>query len=125
MTKYNIPAGAVVNVEYAGLDNITRRGICLVIYNEGEDQQTFDNNNILVMKITSQMSDCPYKVRLYKDKYDFLKLDSYVLISKLQITDISSVVYHLGFIDNNDMMKIFKTYTKFKNEMERQMLSHI
>ena len=117
--------GQIVFAEYGGFDNEIRKGLFLVLYSETDDTTTENQKNYIVVKVTSQLVDTTYVVKLSTKYNEFLQKDCYVACSKVHTFNYTQITGLLGEIDNNSLKKVFKCWCKFNYELERQCLERI
>ena len=129
-TKYTIHlvgsmyrTGDIVCGSYGDFNGDTRVGLFLVIYNEKQDRHYSSNHsNILCAKLTTNnFQGDGYVVRLYKGDSG-LQEDCFVNLSKLHTFTNERAYKLIGRLEPSRMVKIFKEFNKFNQEICNQMM---
>lgn len=115
--------GDIVCVSYGDFNGNTRVGLFLIIYNEKQDRHYSSNHsNILCAKLTTNnFQGDGYVVRLYKGDSG-LQEDCFVNLSKLHTFTNERAYKLIGRLEPSRMVKIFKEFNKFNQEINNQMM---
>lgn len=98
----------------------------VVLYAESLDPLTSHRKNYKVAKITTNIVDEQmYTCGIDSVKNDFLNKQCWVSCSKEHTLCEDQIVGSLGTLDKNTMKKIIRTYFRFENEVQRQLLESI
>jgi len=119
MSKIYTP-GSVVGVDYTDFNGKKQTGLFLVLYDESLDSSVTFKNNIVCLKISSQIRQCSaYSSSL--DDVSFLNKGSLVLCSKVHTFDKGQVFSTLGEVHYNVLKRVYRIYRRFITELERQV----
>lgn len=119
--------GTVVCASYGDFDNKERVGLFCVLYDEQLDNNLNTKKNTVCVKISTQTTLVSnYSVQVNQDRNDFLNNPCIVCCSKVHLLHKENNIYKvLGVLDKGTYKNIVKTYTKFSNEMQRQLLDNL
>lgn len=129
MYDWNQPLlpGTIVCSNYNSFDGDDRVGIFIVMYDEQSDMQTISTRNVLALKLSSK-STCVenYTVEINKRDCDFLQTSSICCCSKIHILHKQEQVYKvLGQVSPIVYKKIYKTFMKFQNALNNQIINYL
>ena len=126
---WNMPLmpGTIVCAKYQDFEGQDRVGIFCVLYDEQLDNNVFEKKNTICIKISSQSTLVGnYSVKIPIDRNDFLKTQCIVCCSKVHVLHKQSNIYKvLGVLERGTYSQVVKTYLKFSNEMERQLIDRL
>lgn len=119
--------GTVVCATYEDFDGQQRVGLFCVIYDEQLDTNVFTKKNTLCIKLSTQVTLVSnYSVRINLEQNSFLNNQCIACCSKVHLLHKESNIYKIvGYFDNNTIKKIVKTYLKFSNEVQRQLMDKL
>lgn len=121
----NYEVGTVVIAKYTNFEGKRVTGLFLIIYSENNDIMTPNKKNYTALKVTSQLLDSSYVSKLNCNVVEFLDKDCYVACSKVHTLSYSEIIKSLGKLDAYKIMCVYRTYKRYQNELERQMLDII
>lgn len=126
---WNMPLmpGTIVCAKYQDFEGQDRVGIFCVLYDEQLDNNVFEKKNTICIKISSQSTLVGnYSVKIPIDRNDFLKTQCIACCSKVHVLHKQSNIYKvLGVLERGTYSQVVKTYLKFSNEMERQLIDRL
>lgn len=126
---WNMPLmpGTVVCATYQDFEGKERVGLFCVLYDEQLDNNVFEKKNAICVKISSQPTLVGnYSVRVSLEKNNFLKNPCIVCCSKMHVLHKSLNIYKvLGVLERGTYAQVVKTYLKFGNELERQLIDKL
>ena len=119
--------GTIVITDYRDFDGKVRQGDFCILYDEALDDNVDHKYNVVAVKVTtSQKQLTAYTVPLtYDDKNSFFKEFSYACCSKIHVMSKSSIKGALGRLDDETYLRVYKTYKKFLNEMDKQLTNYL
>lgn len=119
--------GTIVLTDYRDFDGQVRQGVFCILYDEALDPNTDHKFNVVAVKVTtSQKQLGVYSVPLnYDDKNNFLKELSYAMCSKIHVISKNSIRCSLGRLEKDTYLHVYKTYKRFQNEMDKELISYI
>ena len=115
-------AGQVVLVKYLSFTKEVVNGLFLILYCENADISTSNRKNYTVVKLTTQLVDTTYTVKISNKYNTFLDKNCYASCSVIQTFNDDQIIRELGKIDKNTLMKVYRSYRGFQFELERQFL---
>ena len=126
---WNMPLmpGTVVCATYQDFEGKDRIGLFCVLYDEQLDNNVFEKKNTICVKISSQSTLVGnYSVKIPMERNDFLNNQCIVCCSKVHVLHKQSNIYKvLGILERGTYSQVVKTYLKFSNEMERQLIDKL
>lgn len=129
MYDWNKPLlpGSVICSKYNCFDGENRVGIFVVLYDEQSDIQTISSKNIIAVKLSSKNTCVEnYAVEINKKSCDFLQESSICCCSKIHVLHKQDQVYKiLGQLPTSVYKSIYKTFTRFQNVLNNQMLNYL
>jgi len=122
-----LQAGSIVLAGYNDFKGNRKAGIFLVLYDEQLDNDLFESKNVLAMKLSTQTTLLSnYVVRIPMNRNQFLNTPSLICCSKTHLLHKCDNIYNvLGQLDSGTVKLVYKTYKKFINEVDRQILDSI
>lgn len=119
--------GTVVCAKYEDFDGKPRVGIFCVLYDEQLDSNTEHCKNTICCKISTQTTlVSTYSARIDINYNSFLNSPCIACCSKIHVLHKQNNIYKiLGRLSSGTMKLIMKNYTKFSNELNRQLLDVI
>ena len=98
----------------------------LIIYTEAQDSLTIHRKNYLAVKLTTSIVDEQiYTCAIDRSKNKFLNKQCWASCSKEHTFDEGQIIGSLGQVDKNTMKKVTRVYSRFQNEVQRQLLESI
>jgi len=115
--------GDVVCASYGDFNGEKRVGIFLVLYNERQDRcYSSSHSNLMVCKVTTNnFQGDSYVVKLYKGEAN-LTDDCLVNLSKIHTFTSEQAYKLLGRLSPATMVRVFKEYHKFQEEVSAQIM---
>ena len=115
--------GDIVCISYGDFNGELRVVLFLILYNEKQDRHYSSNHsNILCAKLnTNNFKGDDYVVSLYKGDSG-LQEDYFVNLSKLHTFTNERAYKLIGRLEPSRMVKIFKEFNKFNQEINNQMM---
>lgn len=116
-------SGTVLICDYINFKGEIKKGLFIVI---GDD--VFDNNtnsfiNFTAIKITTQMDMIGnYVVNLDLNENSFFKYPCMASCSKIHTLHKNQIEGKLGILSEKTFKNVYKEYTKFISELNRQLL---
>lgn len=122
-----IMPGTIVCSKYTKFDGSVADGIFCVIYDEQFDSNIFTKKNVLALKLSTQLTLISnYSVEINSEDNEFLLKKSIVNCSKAHLLHKEQQVYRtLGQLDKNTYKKVFKSYMRWNNEIQRQLIDKL
>lgn len=98
----------------------------VILYAESQDPLTIHRKNYLAVKLTTNIVDEQiYTCGFDLSKNNFLNKQSWVSCSKVHTLDENQIIGSLGTFDKMTMKKVTRVFTRFQNEVQRQLLESI
>lgn len=123
---WNMPLipGTIVCARYNDFDGEERIGLFCVLYDEQLDTNVPTKKNTVCVKVSTQTTLVSnYSVQVNMEDNKFLDNPCIVCCSKVHLLHKESNIYKiLGFLNKGTLKQVVKTYFKFSNEVERQMM---
>lgn len=127
--NWNMPLipGTIVCSKYNKFDGSLDDGIFCIIYDEQLDNNVLTKKNVLALKLSTQMTLVSnYSVNVDMTRNSYLLKKSIVCCSKVHLLHKEQQIYRiLGKLDSNTYNKVFKSYTRFSSEIQRQMVDRL
>ena len=116
--------GTVVCAKYNDFDGAERIGLFCVLYDEQLDTNVGTKKNTVCVKISSQTTLVSnYSVQIDNEENKFLDKPCIVCCSKVHLLHKETNIYKiLGFLNKSTLKRVVKTYFKFSNEVQRQLM---
>lgn len=117
--------GTVVCANYYSFDNEPKVGIFIVLYDEQSDNFVFGDKNILGIKLSTKNTCVSnYAIEINTEYNSFLNDDCIACCSKIHVLHKKEQVYKvLGILNYGTYKQVFKTYNKFMQEVNRQLVT--
>lgn len=131
MTDYNwsrpLLPGTIVCSNFNTFDGEKKVGLFVILYDEQLDNTMIDDMNVLAIKLSTQNSCVAnYSVQISTDLNNFLNDDCIACCSKVHTLHKRDQIYKvLGQLHPATYHRVFKTYAKFANEVQNQLLSNL
>lgn len=128
---WNMPLvpGTVVCATYQDFEGKDRVGLFCVLYDEQLDNNVFEKKNTICAKISSQttlVGNYSVRIPIKEDRNNFLNTQCIVCCSKLHVLHKQTNIYKvLGILDKSTYSQVVKSYLKFSNEMQRQLIDKL
>lgn len=119
--------GTIICSNYNTFDGEQKVGLFVVLYDEQNDNNIIDNKNIVALKLSTKGTCVSnYSVPIETKLNNFIQQDCIVCCSKLHTLHKMEQVYKvLGMLHPATYHKIFKVFTKFNDEMNRQLIDNL
>lgn len=114
--------GTLVTAIYKSFDGSKLPGIFLILYDEALDpRHNFDNNVVGIKCTTSHAVVGNYTIALDPDEISELDNATIAACSKLQTLDKNKIGKIICRLPAHVYTKLYKEYSNFANEVDRQM----
>lgn len=119
--------GTIVCASYEDFDGVKRVGLFCILYDEQLDGSISEKRNVVACKVSSQVTlAADYSCMVSAQRNAFFDKPCMVCTSKVRVLDKVKNVYKiLGQLDSYTFARVVKTYVKFSNEVNRQLLDRI
>lgn len=116
-------SGTIIIANYINFKGENKKGVFMVIYDEAFDNDNSNAMNIQAIKITTQLSMVGnYVCNLRNEDSLFLNQDCLASCSKIHTLHKNQVVKQVGVLGKDTYKKVYGTFRKFLNEVDRQMI---
>lgn len=116
-------SGTVVVANYINFKGETKSGIFMIVYDESFDNNNQNAMNVIAIKITTQLSMVGnYVCSLKNEDSDFFNQDCLASCSKIHTLHKNQITKQIGILGEETYKKVYATYRRFLNEMDRQMI---
>lgn len=119
--------GSLVCSSYSTFDGERVCGIFMILYDESLDNNIQHKMNCVALKVTSQQTLVDsYVVPISQEYNNYLDKPCMVCCSKTHVLSKNKEIYkYLGQLDSHTYRRVVKTYKKWSNELDRQLLDRI
>lgn len=116
-------SGTVLICNYINFKGEIKKGLFIVIGDEAFDNNTNSFINFTAIKITTQMDMIGnYVVNLDLNENPFFKYPCMASCSKIHTLHKNQIDGKLGILSEKTFKNVYKEYTKFISELNRQLL---
>ena len=117
----------VICSNFNTFDGEKKVGLFVVLYDEQSDPNVIDDKNVIAIKLSTQNSCMSnYSVAIDTNLNMFFNDNCIACCSKIHTLHKRDQVYKiLGIIHPSTYHRIYKTYVKFANEINIQLLSNL
>ena len=119
-------SGTVVVCNYINFKGENKKGLFVVVGDEAFNNNTSNFSNFTAIKITTQLNMIGnYAVNLDLTENPFFKYPCIASCSKIHTLHKNQVDGKLGILSEKTFKEVYKTYSLFVNELNRQMMSNL
>ena len=118
--------GTVVICNYINFTGESKRGLFIVLSDEGHDNSNFGCMNFTAIKITTQLSMVGnYAVNLDVEENPFFNNPCLASCSKIHTLHKNQIQRVLGKLSNGSFKKVYITVHNFLEQVNKQMMSEL
>lgn len=116
-------AGSIVIANYINFKGENKRGLFMIIYDEGFDSNNTNAMNVQAIKITTQLSMVGnYVCNVRNEDSQFFNQECLASCSKIHTLHKNQITKIVGVLGEDTYKKVYATFRKFLNELDRQMI---
>lgn len=116
-------AGSIVIANYINFKGENKRGLFMIIYDEGFDSNNTNAMNVLAIKITTQLSMVGnYVCNVRNEDSLFFNQECLASCGKIHTLHKNQITKIVGVLGEDTYKKVYATFRKFLNEVDRQMI---